>query len=468
MPAPKVTIPVKGKTKKEIFSEMETFRENDVPWQDGRAFSLVFYPGEEVNPTAFPSLRKMETEVVSMAAGLMKGDDQVVGNMTSGGTESILLAVKTAREYFTTKHPDIQEPEMVLPVTAHPAFEKAAYYFNVKPIHIPVQEDKRADPVKMQEAITDNTILMVGSAPAYPHGVIDPLSELGKIARDNDLLLHVDACVGGFMLPFVEKAGYELPPFGFDVPGVTSISMDAHKYGYSAKGASVILYRHPGIRRSQFFVYTDWPGGIYASPTISGTKPGGSIAATWAVLNYLGEKGYTRIAKQVMRTTKRFQKGINAIDGVYVIGDPDMSIMGLTSDQYDIFAIGDEMSKKGWHMDRQQFPDSLHLTISRPHKKMVNKFLADLQEAVAKAKKLNWTNLSSRLTVKMVQGFSRVLPEKIFSKLMNNAQKLGGANISGRSAALYGITGSIPNRGGIKEMVVKMMDEMMRVEDKKK
>lgn len=485
MAEPKVTLPKKGKSKEELFSEMEQFRQNDVPWKDGRAFSLVFYPGDEVaevlkeayqrfffenglNPTAFPSLRKMETEVVSIAADLMKGDDAVVGNMTSGGTESILLAVKTAREYALAEKPYIKQPEMVLPITAHPAFEKAAHYFNVRPVHVSLREDQRVDPQKMREAITENTVLVVGSAPAYPHGVIDPIQEIGKIAQENNLLLHVDACVGGFMLPFVEKAGYELPPYGFDVPGVTSVSMDAHKYGYASKGASVILYRNAAIRRSQFFVYTDWPGGIYASPTISGTKPGGSVAATWAVLNYLGEEGYTAIAQEVMQTTQRFMEGINGIDGMYVISNPDISIMGFTSDKFDIFAIGDEMGEKGWHMDRQQFPNSLHLTVSRPHKDTVEQFINDLEEAVNKARKLNWTNLSSKLTVKMVKGFSRILPEKTFTQLMNAAQKAGGGNIPNRTAALYGITGSIPNRGDIRDMVVNMMDNLMQVEEKDK
>ncbi|MGB9594582.1 MAG: pyridoxal phosphate-dependent decarboxylase family protein, partial [Anaerolineae bacterium] len=271
-------LPEKGIPKDEVLAAMRALREKDVKWQDGRLFSLIYYAGEEItdvlkeaallffsenglNPSVFPSLRQMETEVVAISADLLGGDAQTVGNMTSGGTESILLAVKTAREWARAHRPDIRQPEMILPLTAHPAFEKAAHYFDVKPVRTAIGPDFRADVEAARAAITPRTILMVGSAPAYPFGVVDPIAEMAAIAQERGILFHVDACVGGFMLPFVRKLGYPVPDFDFRVPGVTSISADLHKYGYCVKGASVILYRDAALRRHQFFAYTDWPGG---------------------------------------------------------------------------------------------------------------------------------------------------------------------------------------------------------------
>ena len=270
-------LPEKGIPKSEALAAMKSLREKDVRWQEGRVFSLIYYAGEEItdllkeasllffsenglNPTAFPSLRQLETEVVAMSVAILRGDDRVVGNMTSGGTESILLAVKSAREWARANRPDIREPEMILPLTAHPAFEKAAHYLDVKPVRTPLGPDFRADAAAVRDAITPRTILMVGSAPAYPFGVIDPIADLAAIAQERGILFHADACVGGFMLPFVRKLGYPVPDFDFAVPGVTSISADLHKYGYCVKGASVVLYRNAALRRGQFFAYTDWPG----------------------------------------------------------------------------------------------------------------------------------------------------------------------------------------------------------------
>jgi len=258
---------------------------------------MLFFSENALNPTVFPSLRRMETEVVAMTAALLGGDEHTVGNMTSGGTESLLMAVLTAREWGRAHKPDVQAPEMVLPATAHPAFEKAAHYFGVRPVHVPVGPDLRADVERMRAAITPRTVLLVGSAPSYPHGVVDPIVEIAQVAQEHGLLCHVDACVGGFELPFLRRLGYPVPDFDFQVPGVTSMSADLHKYGYAAKGASVVLYRDSALRRHQFFAYTDWPGGVYASATLAGTRPAGPIAAAWAVLHYLGEEGYLALAE---------------------------------------------------------------------------------------------------------------------------------------------------------------------------
>jgi glutamate/tyrosine decarboxylase-like PLP-dependent enzyme len=477
-----LNFPLKGRPKDEILADMRTAKQRDVRWQEGKAFSLVFHAGPEIdellkeayelffsenglNPTAFPSLRKFETEVVAMAASLLGGEGGVAGNLTSGGTESLLLAVKTARDWARRHRPEIERPEIVLPVTAHPAFDKAAHYFGLTAVHVPVRPDFRADIQAVEQAITPNTILLVGSAPSYPQGVVDPIAALAELAQSNGLLCHVDACVGGFMLPFVRRLGYPVPAFDFQVPGVTSISADLHKYGYAAKGASVILYREAELRRRQFFVYTDWPGGIYPSPTMVGTRPGGAIAAAWAVMNYLGEEGYLAIAGTVMETVGRIQAGIASIPCLQVLSNPEMSVMAIGSDRLNIYAVGDEMSLRGWHLDRQQFPPSLHLTVNYAHCGVVEDFLRDLAASVESARKPSWEKLKAAGLVRLAHLAVRLLPEKTVSRLMGRAAELlgiQGSTLPGRSAAMYGLMGTLPNRGDLNELVLDLLDSMTR------
>jgi glutamate/tyrosine decarboxylase-like PLP-dependent enzyme len=313
-------LPTTGKPRDELLADMRGLQVDDANWRAGRMWSLVYFAGDDVadvlkdayttfiygnglSPMAFPSLRKLEAEVIAITADLL-GGSEAVGNMTTGGTESIIMAVKTARDLARADRPGLGEPEMVLPVTAHPAFEKASHYLGVRPVHIPVTEDFRADVGAARAAITDNTVLIVGSAPCYPYGVVDPIPELAALAQERGIGCHTDACVGGFFLPFMRRLGYEAPPFDFSVPGVTSISADLHKYGYSTRGTSIIMYRNKEIRRHQFFTYADWPGGLYGSPTMPGSRAGGAIAAAWAVLHYLGEEGYLRLARTVMDTAR--------------------------------------------------------------------------------------------------------------------------------------------------------------------
>lgn len=467
-----------------VLDRMKALRERDVRWQEGKTWSLVYHAGDEVtellkqaytlffsenalNPMAFPSLKELEAEVVSMTASLLGGDEEVAGNMTSGGTESLLMAVKTARDWARATKPHIATPEMILPTTAHPAFEKAAHYFSVKPVHIPVGADFRADVAAARAALTPNTILIVGSAPSYPQGVIDPIPDLARLARDNGILCHVDACVGGFMLPFVRRLGYPVPDFDLGVPGVTSLSVDLHKYAYAAKGASVILYRTRALRRHQFFVYTDWCGGIYASPTMAGTRPAGPIAAAWAVMNYLGEEGYLAITDTVMKTVTRLKEGIQAIDGVEVLGEPAMSILAIGSQRHNVYEIGDEMSLRGWYMDRQQFPASLHLTVTHAHAQVADLFLRDLAQAVAKVKRFSWPKLSNSLQVGLVRAATRLLPAGLVSALTARASALAGiegASLPRRSAAMYGMMASLPNRGDVGELVLDILDDLTRPE----
>ena len=475
-------LPEKGIPKDQVLAAMRALRDKDVKWQDGRLFSLVYYAGEEItdvlkeaallffsenglNPSVFPSLRQMEAEVVAMSADLLGGDEQTAGNMTSGGTESILLAVKAAREWARVHRPDIRQPEMVLPLTAHPAFEKAAHYFDVRPVRTAIGPDFRADVEAARAAITPRTILMVGSAPAYPFGVVDPIADLAAIAQERGILFHVDACVGGFMLPFVRKLGHPVPDFDFRVPGVTSISADLHKYGYCVKGASVILYRDAALRRHQFFAYTDWPGGIYASPTMAGTRPAGPIAAAWAILHYLGEEGYMALAALVMDTVGRIRAGVEAIPGLRVLGQPHMSIMALASDTLNIYEVGDEMALRGWHLDRQQFPPSLHVTVMPVHAEVADAFLRDLAEATDAARRISAAKVRDRLLVGLAGAATRLLPEAWVSRLMAGASALLGksaGSASGRSAAMYGMMGTLPNRGDLRELVLDVLDGLTR------
>jgi glutamate/tyrosine decarboxylase-like PLP-dependent enzyme len=394
-----MTLSKQGSAHDEVMASINEALSGDADWRGGRIFSLVYFAGEDVarvireaysaaiftnglGPNAFRSLKRLESEVISMTAGLLSLPD-AVGNMTSGGTESILMAVKTARDWARAEK-GITEPEMLLPVTAHPAFDKAAQYLGVKCVPIPLRADCRADVEAARKAVTSNTVLIVGSAPCYPFGVIDPVPELAALAAARGIPCHVDACLGGFLLPFMERNGRSVPPWDFRVPGVASISADLHKYGFAARGASTIMYREKGYRRHQYFMKEDWPGGLYGSPTMAGSRPGGAVAAAWAVLTYLGEDGYRRLAGDIAETTLTLIDGINSIDGLRVIAEPDMSVFAFTSDSLDIYAVGDALSESGWNPDRQQGPPSLHIMVTPAHKEVAADFLSDLAAAVAR------------------------------------------------------------------------------------
>jgi len=474
--------PTKKRTKEDVLDSMRTARDHDVQWQQGKAFGLIYHVDEAVdtllqeaftmffaenglNPTAFPSLKKFETEVVSMTASLLGGDAQVSGNMTSGGTESLLCTVKTARDWARANRPMIKQPEMVLARSAHPALEKAAHYFGVRVVHVPVRDDYRADVSAMIRAVSSNTILMVGSAPAYPHGVVDPIRELAAAAQELEILFHVDACVGGFMLPFVRKLGYSVPDFDFSLPGVTSISADLHKYGYAAKGASVILYKKAELRRHQMFVSTDWSGGIYPSPTLAGTRPAGPIAAAWAVLNYLGEDGYLEITEAVMKTVEKMRAGVNEIHGLKTLSDPEMSIFAIASDELDIYEVADELGARGWHLDRQHFPQCLHVTVNYAHVSVADDFLHDLAESAAVVRKPSIQKSINKWVIKLANTLTRLLPEQWVSAAMGKVSALLGGSGGGlpeRMAPTYGLIGLLPNRGDLKELVLDLLDSMTR------
>lgn len=466
--------PARGRLFESVMRAMEQMRSDDVRWADGKVFSLVFhdhaasrmaqaaynlfFSENALNPTAFPSLRHMETDVIAQVAHLLGSSGSVVGNMTSGGTESILMAVKTARDWARATR-RIRNPTIILPATAHPAFDKAAHYFDVKLVHVPVGADFRADLKATRKAINRDTIMLVGSAPSYPHGVIDPIADLADLAQRHDLLCHVDACVGGMMLPFVRHGGRTVPPFDFSVNGVTSLSVDLHKYGYAAKGASLILYRDGELRRHQLFVATNWAGGIYASPTMTGTRAGGAIAAAWAVLQHLGMDGYSAIAREVMDATDRIKHGINALDDVHVLGDPAMSVLAIASDTLDMYEIGDEMTMRGWHLDRQQLPPSLHLTINHAHVAIVEQFLHDLAESVDMARRNH--RRSNVLLHKGIRAIASILPSRIVRPLTRSlAGRMGGeVGAQSRSAAMYGMMGALPNKGDLDDVVLDLVEQ---------
>ena len=401
-------IPAKGLPRDKILHALESFKQNDLAWRSGRVLAYTFDPGkgaEEVtraayamylsenalDPTSFPSLVKLETDVVRMIVNLVRGDASVVGNMTSGGTESILLAVKTARDWARAHRPHIKQPEFVVPRTAHSAFHKAAAYFDLKIVVSPVDPNTfRADVDAMQSLITGNTVLLVGSAPGYAHGVIDPISEIAAIAHERGLLCHVDACVGGIHLSFMRRMGCELPDFDFSVPGVTSMSADMHKYGYSAKGASVVMYRNKELRRHQFFACAASTTYALINPTILSTKSGGPMAGAWAILHFLGEEGYRRIVREVMEATTRMVDGVNRIDGIRVLGKPDMCMFSIASDEFNVYQLADEMKARGWYLQPQfsidGLPANLHITVNQNSIAVVDDFLAALKDAVTAVK----------------------------------------------------------------------------------
>ncbi len=391
--------PQKGRPFEEILEELESFGINDPKYKDAKTWSLVYYLNEDytnflhdaygkyfsangLNPTAFKSLKRLEKEVLKFTAELFHVDDEACGVMTSCGTESCMLAVKTYRDLGRSK--GIKKPEMIIPETAHVAWDKGSEYFGVKTRRAPLDKDFRVDIKAVEKMINKNTVMILGAAPEYPHGIIDPIEELGKLAKKHNIPLHVDACVGGYILPFMEKAGYELPLWDFRVEGVTSISADIHKYGFAAKGASCIMYRNVDYFKHQVFVNESWPGGLFASPAFLGTRPGGAYAAAWAAIQANGIEGYTNLAKSTIETAEKLKEGIREIGCLEIIGDPKVSLFAYRSTDKDvnIFALGDVMEEKGWHIDRIQRPDALHAMVTASHDKVVEEYLKDLKESI--------------------------------------------------------------------------------------
>ncbi len=398
-------MPTSSSTRDDVLSRLEGFRDRDVKWRDGKAFAYVFHASEEaamvaerayqmylwenaLDPTVFPSTLRFETEIVAMAAHHLRGDDDVVGNFTSGGTESVMLAVKTARDYARAARPDMGVAEIVLPVTAHPCFHKAAQYFGMKAIVTPVDpSDFRADVDAMRAAITPNTVLLVGSSPSYAHGAIDPIEQIAALALEHELLMHVDGCIGGFLLPLLRDVGLEVPDFDFSVPGVTSISMDFHKYAYCPKGASVVLYKNDELRKHQIFTYSAWPGYSMVNPTIQSSKTCGPLAATWALLNYFGREGYLDIATHLLAARTKVIDRLASSTHLHVMGEPGMTLFALGSSTINLFQLVDDMKKRGYTLHPQmrlgELEPSVHFNLMPLNLEHMDGFLDALEDAAA-------------------------------------------------------------------------------------
>ncbi|WVR03667.1 hypothetical protein IAU60_000662 [Kwoniella sp. DSM 27419] len=400
------TLPKNGKDRQWLESEwtnLKKLERGDV--DEGRVSGAVYHGGDDLNaiineamarfvvsnplhPDVFPGVRKMESEVVSMVLNIFNGP-KGAGTTTSGGTESILMAVKTYRDW-ARQTKGITRPEMVVPSSAHAAFWKASQYFRIKLHVIPVdKKSRKADVKTMKRAINPNTIMLVGSAPNFPDGAIDPIPALGALAKRYNIGLHVDCCLGSFIVPFMAKAGFDdIELFDFRVPGVTSISCDTHKYAFCPKGSSVIMYRSPELRRYQYYVMTDWAGGVYASPSMAGSRPGSILAGAWAVLNYMGEDGYTASCKDIITASRLFASSLRTkFPDLYVLGDPKACVVAFGSETINIYAVGDGMSKRGWHLSALGGDVAgLHMAFTRLSAPKVEKLLDDLAEVVAQVK----------------------------------------------------------------------------------
>ncbi|UCD98659.1 MAG: aminotransferase class V-fold PLP-dependent enzyme [Chloroflexota bacterium] len=396
-------LPLQGMDREEILELMEEFKEIEAAqWQDGFLSGVVYHgdtahidfmnrvyainsQSNPIHPEVWPSISKFEAEIVGMTANLMSADqtpDEIVGTVTSGGTESILLAMKTYRDR-AKENKGIAAPEIIAPTSAHAAFTKAGEAFGIKVIRVPVGADFRADVAAMQDEITENTIALVGSAPPFPHGIVDPIDELSELARQHGIGFHTDACLGGFILPWAEKLGYAVPVFDFRLPGVTSISIDTHKYGYAPKGTSVLLYRGSDMRHLQYFSVSDWPGGLYITPTFSGSRPGALIAAAWAALVSIGEQGYLQAAKRILETTAWLKNELADIKEIQILQDPLFMVV-FQSETHNVYQISEYMSQKSWSLNELHLPPAVHLCITQRHTQegVRERFVEDFKSAV--------------------------------------------------------------------------------------
>lgn len=384
----------------QVLAELRDNRHDDAPWREGRIFSLIYHPDDPVleellaatsreylaenalNPRRFPSLARLEAEAADMVSALLHGPAGTAG-LTSGGTESIFVAVSVART--VARERGIAEPEVVTAVTAHPAFAKACQVLGIRQIRVAVDATKRLDVAALRAALSADTALVVASAPCYPYGVVDPVEAIAALADEHGLLCHVDACLGGLILPFWEQLGEAVPRWDFRVRGVTSISADIHKYGYSYKGASALLWRDAETAyKRAWFDDGVWGGGMYATATPAGTRPAPPIAGAWASLRYHGKQGYLDKAAKIQAATHRLIDGIQDIDGLRLTTIPDAPVFQFTSDEVDLAAVADVLEERRWWLNRQ--PGGLHVMISPYHVHIVEELLAELRSAVAQVR----------------------------------------------------------------------------------
>ncbi|GAB4537845.1 MAG: pyridoxal-dependent decarboxylase [Anaerolineales bacterium] len=436
-------IPAQGRAREEILRDMQAMNaEEELRWKQGYLSGGVYHGDgahidflnqvyalhSQSNPLhadTFPSASKYEAEIVAMTAAMLGGEgSEACGTVSSGGTESILLAMKTYRDW-AREEKGIAKPEMIVPVSAHAAFDKASQYFGIKMIHTPLDSQFRADVNAVKKAITRNTIVIVGSAPSFPHGALDPIAELSELAQARGIGFHTDACLGGFLLPWAERLGYPVPPFDFRLPGVTSISADTHKYGYAAKGTSVILYRTPALRHYQYYTTSEWSGGLYFSPTLAGSRPGALSAACWAALTSIGEEGYLRAAEKILRAAEIIKQGVREIPDLRLLGDP-LFVIAFDSPTLDIYRVLDAMTRKGWSLNGLHKPSCMHIAVTLRHAQagVAERFVEDLRESVAEVKA--------------------------------NPEERGGM------APVYGMAATIPMRGVVNDLLKQYLDVLFK------
>jgi len=393
---PRLTLPAHGTDWDTLSAHMNEMAAGDVKWRDGKTAVYVFNAGEDVaevqkqaytrfmsenglGPMAFPSLKRMEDEIVQMALSLLQAPADGAGSVTSGGTDSITMAIKAARDYARAsgKPATAGHSNIVMPWSGHPAFDKAAMMMDIELRRVPCTDGFLADPQAMADAIDDNTIMLVGSAPCFPYGLIDPIAALGRVAEAHAVWLHVDACVGGFFAPFARMNGAALPEFDFAVPQVHSMSADLHKYGYCAKGASTVLFRSAALKEHMGFDTNDWPGGRMITPTLAGTRPGGAIAAAWAVMNYLGIDGYREKQGLVVAAREKIEAGVRDL-GFDIIGAPQLGLLGYSHPERDMFAIWGKLFERGWFTSVVTRPKGIHLMLSPKHAEVADTYLEDV------------------------------------------------------------------------------------------
>lgn len=395
--------PAAGRSWEEVKAAMEEARVDDLPWYDGRIFKPTYFTGDDVvevadkayemymsnnlmyGHTSFPSLGRYEEEMVSMILDLLRAPAGAGGGLTTGGTESNIMAVKTARDRARRCRPEVIAPEIIASQTVHMSIDKAAHLLGIKLIKLDVTPNLCVNVDAMARAINPNTIMLIGSAPPYVYGEVDPITEMAALAELHDLWLHVDACLGGFILPFARKLGYSIPDFDFQVPAVTSISIDLHKYGYAAKGVSALVLRDRKLEDDRRFSVESLSG-RYETPNITGSRSGGAVASAWAVMQYLGEEGYTQSVERILNVRQRFLDGIGAIDGLEVWGEPHAYNFGFGSRSFDIYAVADGLEDRGWVSGRGTSPLSICLMVHRAHEATVDDYLSDLAEVVKAVK----------------------------------------------------------------------------------
>jgi len=388
-----------GMQASDVLAELDRRRATEPDVHGARLFGLVYPSGRDdleelflevqrrylfhnaLNPFKFPEIAALEAEVVQMTGALLNVPEPGGGTMTSGGTESILMSMLVNRERARAR--GIERPQILVPYSAHPAYAKAAHYFGMEVVPVPLDDQWRVDVREAARLVGPSTAVLVASAFSYPHGVMDPVADVAALAAEHGAGCHVDGCVGGFVLPFLERLGRDVPPWDFRVDGVTEISADVHKFGYVPKGASVILHRDPDWSSHQVFLYDRWPAGLYGSPAIMGARPAAPIATAWAVMRYLGLDGYTEIMRELMATVEKVRTGLEAMPGVEIVGEPIGPVLALQSSSVDLYAVADVMDERGWNLNRNVEPRGLHMILSPAHATVADELLADFADAIA-------------------------------------------------------------------------------------